>query len=232
MSEPWVLIPLKSLHGGKERLSGVLSESQRGELITAMLLDLVQSLLEVPVAADHILVVSEDEAARRVANLYGIGHFRPTSVASDPLNAQLAEAVASVVQRGGEEVLIVHADLPCARAADFRACLATHRETCTTARVTLVSDRAGTGTNCLLLSPPGAIALHFGADSRARHRAASGAASVEYRECSAGGLARDVDLPEDLDALQIECDDPQGTVGERTRDVVSGWGDGAAEQRR
>jgi 2-phospho-L-lactate/phosphoenolpyruvate guanylyltransferase len=225
MSDLWVLVPLKSLRGGKERLSGVLSESQRGELITAMASDLLFALLAVPIAPRHILLVSEDEAVQRLANLYGIGHFQPAPASSDPLNAALAAAAAHVAGQGGRTILIVHGDVPFAQAEDFRACIAAHASTAAenSARITLISDRAGAGTNCLLATPPTIIPLRFGAASREGHRRCCEDGAVAYRELSNPRLARDIDMPDDYDALVRDCLQAHGEAGAKTRAVVQGW---------
>ena len=226
MSDPWVLIPLKSLERGKERLAETLPESLRGELIVAMLQDLIQALLAVPIAPARVLLVTEDEAAWRLAQIYGIACFHPAPTEHDPLNAALAQASRHVAAQGGGEILIVHADLPYARAEDFRACLAAHRaDDAATgqARVTLLSDRSGTGTNCLLLTPPCAIELQFGSDSRARHGAACAASGVAYREIACAGLARDIDFPADFLELKRDCEEEAVVVGEQTRSCLQAW---------
>ena len=67
--------------------------------------------------------------------------------------------------------------------------------------VALVTDRAGTGTNVLLVAPPDAIDFHFGVDSRAVHATAAHAAGAAYLEI-AGPLDLDLDTPEDLLAAE------------------------------
>ena len=67
--------------------------------------------------------------------------------------------------------------------------------------VALVTDRAGSGTNVLLVAPPDAIDFHFGVDSRAVHAAAAHAAGAAYLEI-AGPLDLDLDTPEDLLAAE------------------------------
>ena len=68
--------------------------------------------------------------------------------------------------------------------------------------VVLAPDRAGTGTNALLLRPPGSMPFAFGAGSYARHLALArkhGVAMATYR---AAGTAFDVDGPADLAELR------------------------------
>ena len=68
--------------------------------------------------------------------------------------------------------------------------------------VTIVSDRAGTGTNALLLAQPGAIDPAFGPGSFERHRALCERAGASWRSQELAGLLLDIDTPEDLEALR------------------------------
>jgi 2-phospho-L-lactate guanylyltransferase len=65
----------------------------------------------------------------------------------------------------------------------------------------LVTDRAGDGTNVLLVAPPDAIAFRFGPGSRAAHAAGARAAGATYVEV-AGPLDLDLDTPDDLLAAE------------------------------
>ena len=69
------------------------------------------------------------------------------------------------------------------------------------ADVVAAPDRAGTGTNALLLARPGLIAYAFGEGSLAAHRAAAAASGLRFALCERAGLATDIDRPEDLALL-------------------------------
>ena len=60
-----------------------------------------------------------------------------------------------------------------------------------------MTDRAGSGTNVLLVAPPDVIGFRFGDGSRAAHAAAARAAGAVYVEI-AGPLDLDLDTPDDL----------------------------------
>jgi 2-phospho-L-lactate guanylyltransferase (CobY/MobA/RfbA family) len=70
-----------------------------------------------------------------------------------------------------------------------------------TSLVALVPDRAGQGTNLLLLAPPGAIPFQFGPGSRAAHAASASRAGAIYLELE-GPLGLDLDTPDDLLAAE------------------------------
>jgi 2-phospho-L-lactate guanylyltransferase len=68
--------------------------------------------------------------------------------------------------------------------------------------VTIVSDRAGGGTNALLLAPPDAIEPGFGPGSFARHRERCEQARADWHSEPLPGLLLDIDTPEDLEVLR------------------------------
>ncbi len=62
-------------------------------------------------------------------------------------------------------------------------------------------DRAGSGTNALLVAPPDAIRFQFGPRSLQRHRREALRRRCRWRLVHAPGLAFDVDRPGDYRAL-------------------------------
>lgn len=220
----WVLVPLKNLDRAKERLAGVLDPHERRELVGAMARDVLDALLGVPLAAGQIVLVSDDAEVAALAHEFGTGILRPRPLMQDPLNAALTEATDHVLRCGARHVLVLHADLPCATAAELRALIDAHHARAAGgggACVTLVSDRAGSGTNCLLSTPPGAMAYRFGADSRRLHREAAAAAGVAYGEFAGAGLGRDVDQPEELTELVAVCESAQNDCGAYTARLLA-----------
>lgn len=95
-------------------------------------------------------------------------------------------------------LLALSADLPLLKAADLDAMAAE----LTRAEVVAASDRAGSGTNALLLRCPGLIAYAFGENSLARHREAALAAGRSFQVFPCDNMAADIDLPEDLEIYQ------------------------------
>lgn len=211
------LVPLRDLAHGKERLAGVIDSAARRELIEAMARDVIEALGAAGLSRGHVLLVSEDIEVATFARALGVGMFRPATVASDALNSALGEAAAHALQTGARSVLMLHADLPLAGAAALRALGAAHAAQSGEQRATLVTDRAGEGSNCLLLSPPLALRPGFGAGSRARHRATAVAAGVDYTEFIHGDLAFDVDVAADLRALVRLTETPDNACGANTR---------------
>ena len=215
----WALVPLRQLSGGKERLGVSLDAGQRRALVEAMATDVVTALLAVPILPARVLLVSEDAEVAAFAAGLGVGVFQPPAAEEDPLNAALRAAAEAAMGAGAATVLMIHADLPAVSAEALRALLAAHARQgdLTAPRATLVSDAAGTGTNCLLLSPPSAMALRFGPGSRALHRAAAAAAGADYAEFMHPAIGFDVDFPADLDRLVRPGETQDNAPGARTR---------------
>jgi 2-phospho-L-lactate guanylyltransferase len=215
----WVLVPLKNLGRAKERLSGTLAALARRELVEAMARDVIEALQAVPVAPARIVLVSDDDDVAALAAGYGVALFRPAAAATDPLNAALTEAMRHACAQGAEHLLVMHADLPLARAVELRELIEAHLATLEARGAplaTLVTDRAGEGSNCLLSTPPDAVPYRFGSGSRARHHAAARAAGVRCLEYAGAGLGRDIDHPDDLAELVATCQSAENAGGAHT----------------
>lgn len=219
----WVLVPLKQLRRGKERLAAVLTGPERRALVAAMARDVLAALRAVPVAPARIVLVSDDEEVAGLAAEHGVAVFRPAPAAADPLNAALTEALEHVRAHGAEHALVMHADLPLADACGLRNLLEAHAASLAARGAplaTLVTDRAGEGTNCLLSTPPGALACRFGAGSRRLHHEAARAAGLRCEEFEGDGLGRDIDQPEDLAELVALCQSAENVVGVHTAQLL------------
>lgn len=200
------VIPVRSLEGAKSRLGGSLDAEERAVLATGLLERTIRAVAEVA-AVESTVVVSPDPAVLRLAT--GLG-ATPVLQHDEGLNEGLRTAVRWAVADGATAVLVLAADLPGvsadAVAAVVRASATAVLSTSGPAGspempgeplVAIVTDRHGSGTNALLVSPADRLAFAFGPDSRALHRASAVAIGARVLELD-GPLAFDVDLPEDL----------------------------------
>lgn len=199
LSRTWALVPIRGLESAKTRLGGDLDAEERRDLVV----DLLHRTLRATRDARRIagtIVVTMDPAAAGIAR----DHRAVGLVERAPgLNGAISAARSVAVARGATAVLVVPADLP-AISADTVDALLEAAEASVPARATglvglvgLVTDQHGTGTNTLLISPPGVIDPEFGPASRERHREAAAAAGAALVELD-GPLALDVDTPDDL----------------------------------
>lgn len=118
----------------------------------------------------------------------------PESGELDGLNAQLERALAALA---GDDLLILHADLPLATPEALHELLAAGAATDS---VVLVRSRDG-GTTAMRLRPPGRFALQYGRHSFDRHVAAAQAAGLSVTPIDIPALALDIDTVDDLHTL-------------------------------
>jgi 2-phospho-L-lactate guanylyltransferase len=118
---------------------------------------------------------------------------------------------------GFERVLLVPGDTPLIDPGEVDSLLARARADGT--GLVIVPDRHGTGTNALLIAPPGAFQPSFGPGSRERHEQGARSAGLQHRVERIGSLALDVDTPQDLEAL-IEALEQLRGAAPRTRGAI------------
>lgn len=197
-----VLVPIRGLEGAKARLGEALDAEERRALVERLLARTVAAAAGLSAVAE-IVVVSPDPDALGLARSLGAA-----GVAQEVggLNEGLAAGRARAIAAGADAVLVVPGDLPAVAAGELarivelaRAEVASREAAGASPRavVALVTDRAGRGTNVLLLAPPDAIEFAFGEGSRAAHAAAARAAGATYLEVT-GPLDLDLDTPHDL----------------------------------
>jgi 2-phospho-L-lactate guanylyltransferase len=205
-----VLIPVNGLERAKGRLAEMLSPEQRAELALAPLETVLAAVDEA--GCEAFVLTADGRVAEAVA-----GSARALREREDVagLNAQLEAAMAEL---NGDELLILHADLPLTTARDIRAVLAAAADA---PSVTIVESPDG-GTNAMLLRPPGRFALAYGRASASLHRAAAQASGMTVVAAVATGLELDLDTPADLERL-LTTDTGRASAAGR---LLSGWGVG------
>jgi 2-phospho-L-lactate guanylyltransferase len=186
---------MKSLAQAKMRLADVLDRHERGELALAMLVDVITACNESG-CFDLVSVISDDsEVFWQTRELGAKPIAEPKTLTG--LNDGLTFGQRYLGRRVAvDELVILPADVPLARADDIRAVVDALGAD-TAPRVVLVRSRDN-GTNALALRPPEAIAMHYGPDSADAHRAAADAAGIAVTEIVNERLSFDVDAPEDL----------------------------------
>ena len=192
------LIPMKSLAQSKMRLADVLDRHERSELALAMLVDVITACNESG-CFDLVSVISDDSEVFWQARELGAKPLAEPATLSG-LNEGLTFGQRYLARRVAvDELVILPADIPLARADDIRAVVEALGAD-GAARCVLVRSRDN-GTNALALRPPEAIAMHYGRDSADAHRAAADAAGIAVVELMNERLAFDVDAPEDVDEM-------------------------------
>lgn len=191
------ILPVKSFERAKQRLGASVERQLRLALAEAMVGD-VLAALAATAEIELTLVVTREPEAAAAAQASGAQVIEDSVEAGQSAAATLGIAAARAA--GFERVLCVPGDCPALDPGELAALLAGHSRD--GGEVVVLPDRHGTGTNGLLLAPPGAIEPSFGPDSCERHvglaRAAGIACRVEPLPC----LRLDVDTGEDLAVLR------------------------------
>jgi 2-phospho-L-lactate guanylyltransferase len=189
----WAIVPVKPLGRAKSRLSDDLLPEQREQLATELLGRTVRLL--VPLTGIRgVLVISRDTKALAMARDLGANTVQESG--TPELNHALLRATQVLKAWSTDAVLVVPADSPLLAAEDIEEMLQRGRYHNS---VVIAPDRHETGTNLLLVRPPGLIPYAFGEDSFAQHQRLSvevGATVSVYRS---ERVALDVDWPEDLE---------------------------------
>jgi len=207
------ILPIKSFEEAKQRLAQGLDPAPRRALAEAMFSDVLVALRRCQ-RVDQVLVVSSDHGAQRIAGGYGA-----MVLADDDQghNQAAARGIERALELEVDRVLLVPGDCPILSPDDIDGLIG---RPVGRPSALIVPDRHGTGTNALLLTPPGSLTPAFGPGSRERHEASARAAGLEVQTVGAASLALDVDTPEDLAAVESALSSSHGGAA-HTRGMLS-----------
>jgi 2-phospho-L-lactate/phosphoenolpyruvate guanylyltransferase len=188
------ILPVKRFARAKRRLGVAVTDSERHDLIVAMLRDVLEAISTARMIERTIVVTGEPEAQQIAA---GAG---AETIADTPEADHSAAAVLGVeaaLAHGAECVALLPGDCPLLDAREIDRVLTGVPGS----YVTVIPDRHGSGTNGLVLAPPDAIRPAFGEGSRERHVGLARAAGIPHSVDSVESLALDLDTPADIIAL-------------------------------
>lgn len=229
----WVIVPVKSFDGAKQRLSPLLSVLERAALARAMLGDVLNAAAGVP-GLRHVAVVTSADDVADYARQSGV------TVIDDQVahgtNAAVKVGFVDVARRGGGAVIALPSDVPCILSADIVALFAAVKK----AGMALAPASRDGGTNALGCAVPGRIAPCFGPDSFARHIQAANRSGIRPVVVMNGRLGLDLDEPRDLaEFLELQTQTQTDAVlralglsGRREWPVNSDWDRGHSGAER
>src|SRR5271154_556887 len=214
------ILPIKRFARAKQRLGASVADPLREELARAMVADVLFALAQTA-TIERTVIVTRELAVADAAREHGAILIEDTVESGQPAAAMLGVRFAAA--EGFQRVLCVPGDCPALDPAELEALLEADAELAAASdeerAVVIVPDRHGTGTNGLLLRPPGAIAPSFGPGSCERHRALALAAGIACRVERPPSLLLDVDTGADLAALRERLA-AHSARAERTRAVL------------
>jgi 2-phospho-L-lactate guanylyltransferase len=193
----WAVLPVKPLRGALRRLTPALDAPVRRELQVAMLTDVLAAAAGASQLAG-VMVVTSDPAAQGMAEAIAGARVVPDHDPPRGMNAAVVRGLEAVAAAGADGALVLTADLPLARPEDLDAVVLAAPPG---PSATIAPSWGGTGTNAMLLRPPGALTPRLGVDSLARHLAQAARRGVPVTRVDVPALALDIDTPRDLAEL-------------------------------
>jgi 2-phospho-L-lactate guanylyltransferase len=188
---------VKRFDAAKQRMAAGVDPERRRELAAAMLTDVLEAIGGSR-SVERLIVVTGDPVAQELAG------EADAEVVPDPEDAgHVAAAQAGIARaevEGAERVVLLAGDCPLLDPRELDRLLTGVPGS----YVGIVPDRHGTGTNALLLSPPGAIVPAFGEGSRDRHVEAAREAGIPFGLEQLPSIELDLDTPGDVIALTRE----------------------------
>ena len=220
------ILPVKRFDRAKSRLGASVADPLRGQLAQAMVADVLYALTRTA-SIERTIVVTCEPSLAHTAREHGA-----QLVPDDDERGQSAAVTLGVhraLADGIERVLCIAGDCPALEPVELDALLgADEAGAGGEARVVIVPDRHGAGTNGLLLTPPDVIAPSFGPGSCERHAGLARAAGVACHVKRPTSLLLDIDTGADLAALQDRLDVTRASakrtravLGQRERDPIS-----------
>ncbi len=214
------ILPVKRFTEAKQRLGQSVADPLRRDLARAMVGDVLSALHDCAAIERTVVVTCEESVAAAARYL---GAIVVADAAEQSQSAAVARGIERAVAEGFARALCIPGDCPALDPTEIAALLqaADARVVCST-EVVIIPDRHGTGTNGLLLTPPGAIPPSFGPGSCERHLELAREAGVACRVERVPSLLLDIDTGADLAALRERLAGEPMTGARRTRKVLGG----------
>jgi 2-phospho-L-lactate/phosphoenolpyruvate guanylyltransferase len=189
-----ILIPVKHLHGAKQRLASLLDQTTRTQLAHAMLRDVLDAVRACP-GQPEVSLVTSDDFALQLAHEFNVRVIPDTANRSETDAIEMATGLCE--QAGIQSTLVIPADIPLLQPAELEKVLQAAPEEGSV----LVPSADGCGTNAVLRNPAALFPLRFGNDSFRPHLEAARATNKPCAVLYLPGIALDVDTPADLREL-------------------------------
>ena len=174
-----VVVPLKRFDTAKSRLRGTLVDEELSELARRLAEGVIRAA-----APRECVVLGDDEQIAEFARTLGARFVR---VSSDGLNAAIDDGLEQL--RGDVDLAVIaHGDL--ARPLGLGTYVFDDG-------LTIVTDRHGTGTNVLAVSPRSSFRAQYGEGSAARHIAQGQRLGLAVNVVRDSPWALDIDGPDD-----------------------------------
>lgn len=186
----FAIVPVKELGNAKSRLQGCLAPSMRGQLILAMLKDVLHALKGI-----SVIVISPEDIEELLPSDV-IFHIQTSGKG---LNNAVEEANEVAMSLGAEATLFVPADMPLITSADVEEVLEQGMS-----HPVVITHAMDGGTGILYRSPPNVMRSRFTKNSFYDHLEEAHLQGLDILVHSSSHLSFDIDTQEDLEILLKE----------------------------
>jgi 2-phospho-L-lactate guanylyltransferase len=190
----WAALPVKEFADAKQRLSAILTQTQRESLAAAMLQDVLAALAASNLAG--IMVNTLDPLATEFAHRYGARVI--TNDARSGHTGAVAAIARTLTREGRSGMLALPGDIPRLTAAEIDAFVTAHRPS---PSFTIIPAHGELGSNGVLCIPPEVVPLRFGDNSYFPHLDTARRHSIVPTIVQSAGFGLDIDHPDDLRAF-------------------------------
>jgi 2-phospho-L-lactate guanylyltransferase len=191
----FAIVPVKDLSKAKERLSTILSQSERTSLAHTMLEDVLIAVKGSRLL-DRLFVVTPDERAIEVAESLGAEVIKEKEQPGESASVDFASGLCK--EMGAESVLVIPGDAPLIVSEDIDFILEKEKPY---PSAILVPSRDEMGTNAILRKPPDSFPSRFGYDSFRKHINEAKQRNIPFEIYRLPRIALDIDEPKDLEHL-------------------------------
>jgi 2-phospho-L-lactate/phosphoenolpyruvate guanylyltransferase len=186
------VIPMKSLHSAKSRLSNILTAQQRKNLAMYLLNATIKELKKSNFISE-IVIVSSDEAVKNYSSLNNLKFIKDSDKG---VNKAVILADKYCVDNGINANIVIPQDLPFISAKEID-------EICTISNkyhqcIIICPSKRFDGTNILFRKPPGVIKTHYDDDSYMNHLKEASKFKIPIESLDIVKLRFDLDTKEDL----------------------------------
>lgn len=182
-----VLIPVKSFFHAKSRLSKLLDDAKRQDLVIMMLTNVLSSLQNIA-EIEKITLVTKDKKIQEFATTQHVDVFTPQE---ESHNDALSEA--AMQQESSMPLLTISADLPLVTSQDIQDMITF----CSDHSIVLAPAKDA-GTNAIIMSKPLLIPYMFGQNSFQKYNEFAISHGLSVCSNTNPALAFDLDTEEDL----------------------------------
>jgi len=201
-----IVIPMKAPIRSKQRLTGVLTLSQRESLATMLFRETLDFFVHYYPTVNRLVVTESDQIAR-IASAYGASVLMEDE--SKGLNRAIDSATQWSLSNGYLHQMVVPADISSLDVTEIDQVL----DGVLKKNQVVIALAKDSGTNALLTSPPDVIEFCYGKQSGLAHAQQAHSKALAVEVLHLAKLSQDIDVPNDLSKISSHYQSVLSTKG-------------------